>query len=156
MKRYLFLFISIICLTVTAQEKNNHQQRRPWMTHEEFRAKQQKYIADYANLSESESKAFFPLYFELQDKKHAANHRVWKQARAVSPRQCTEEECDRMIDSLADVKIECATLEKEYLKKFKEILPAKKLMHVQMAEDRFQRELLRGMQRGGTKNKSDN
>ena len=37
---------------------------------------------------------------------------------------------------------------KEYLLKFKEILPAKKLMRVQMAEDRFQRELLRGMQQG--------
>ena len=53
-----------------------------------------------------------------------------------------------MIEALADIKIQCATLEKEYLKKFKEILPAKKIMRVQMAEDRFQRELLREMQQG--------
>ena len=53
-----------------------------------------------------------------------------------------------MIDALADVKIECAKLEKEYLEKFKKILPAKKLMRVQMAEERYQRELLKGMQKG--------
>ena len=147
MKQYLLVFISLLCLTVTAQEQNN-QQRRPRMSHEEFRNKQKEYIIRQAELTETESTAFFPLYFELQNKKHEANRRVWKQARAVPPHERTEEECDQMIDALADVKIECATLEKEYLKKFKEILPAKKLMRVQMAEDRFQRELLKGMQQG--------
>ena len=148
MKRNLLLFISILCLTATAQEQNNHP-RRPHMTPEEFQTKQKEYIIHHAELTEKESTAFFPLYFELQGKKNEANRRVWKQARAVPPHERTEEECDKMIDALADVKIECATLEKEYLKKFKEILPAKKLMRVQMAEDRFQRELLRGMQQGG-------
>ena len=56
-----------------------------------------------------------------------------------------------MIDALADVKIECAMLEKEYLSKFKKILPAKKLMRVQMAENRFQREILKGIQQGKQK-----
>ena len=56
-----------------------------------------------------------------------------------------------MIDALADVKIECAMLEKEYLAKFKKILPAKKLMRVQMAENRFQREILKGIQQGNNK-----
>ena len=148
MRKYLLLFISIICLTATAQEQDNHQ-RRPRMSQEEMRAKQQEFITHHAELTEEESTAFFPLYFELQNKKHEANRRVWKQARAVPAQERTEEEYNKMIDALADVKIECATLEKEYLQKFKEILPAKKLMRVQMAEDRFQRELLRGMQQGG-------
>ena len=74
---------------------------------------------------------------------------MWKQVRAVPSHERTEEECNKMIDAMADVKIECATLEKEYLTKFKAILPAKKLMRVQMAEERYQRELLRGMQHRG-------
>lgn len=150
MRKYLLLFIGVICLTATAQEQNNHQ-HRPRMTKEEMRAKQQDFLTRHADLTEEESTAFFPLYFELQDKKHEANRRVWKQARAVPHDERTEEDCNKIIDSLADVKIECATLEKEYLQKFKKILPAKKLMRVQMAEDRFQRELLRGMQQGGKK-----
>ena len=147
MRHYLLLIISIFCLTVNAQEQVSTP-RRQRMTPKEFQTKQKEYIAQHAGLTEEESAAFFPLYYELQNKKHEANRRVWKQARAVKPHERTEEECNEMIDALADVKIECATLEKEYLQKFKEILPAKKLMRVQMAEDRFQRELLRGMQQG--------
>lgn len=147
MRHYLLLIISIFCLTVNAQEQAGTP-RRQRMTPKEFQTKQKEYIAQHAGLTKEESAAFFPLYYELQNKKHEANRRVWKQARAVKPHERTEEECNEMIDALADVKIECATLEKEYLQKFKEILPAKKLMRVQMAEDRFQRELLRGMQQG--------
>ena len=145
MKRYLLLIISVICLAASAQEPAG-KLRPPRMTPEEFQAKQKEFIISHAELTETESAAFFPLYFELQSKKHEINGRVWKKARAVRPHERTEEECNEMIDALADVKIECATLEKQYLAKFKEILPAKKLMRVQMAEDRFQRELLKGIQ----------
>ena len=147
MKRHLLLIIILFSIAATAQERN-HQQRPPRMSHEEFRIKQQEYITNHAELTEEEISAFFPLYFELQDKKHEANRRVWTQARAIAPHERTEEEYAQMIEALADIKIQCATLEKEYLKKFKEILPAKKIMRVQMAEDRFQRELLREMQQG--------
>jgi hypothetical protein len=149
MRKYLLIMMSIFCLSLTAQEQKSNQAHRPRMTSEEFRTKQQEYITRKAELTEEESAAFFPLYFELQSKKHQANRNAWKQARAVAPKDRTEEDCAKMVDALADVKIECATLEKEYLQKFKKILPAKKLMRVQMAEDGFQRELLRGMQQNG-------
>ena len=140
------LLVSLICLMAAAQQPQGQRSERPRMTPEEYRAKQQEFITRHAELTPEESAAFFPLYFELQGKKHEANRRVWKEARRVPPHERTEEECDKMTDAMADVKIECATLEKEYLVKFKEILPAKKLMRVQMAEERYQRELLRGMQ----------
>ena len=151
MKRYLtVLLMGLVCLAATAQEQGQRP-HRPHMTPEEYQAKQKEFITRHAELTDEESAAFFPLYFELQGKKHEANRRVWKQVRAVSPHERTEEDCVKMIDAMADVKIECATLEKEYLAKFKEILPAKKLMRVQMAEERYQRELLRGMQQGDHK-----
>lgn len=149
MKRYILLFLSVICLAVSAQEQNGQKRQR--MTPQDFQNKQKEFIVQHAELTPEESDAFFPLYFELQNKKHEANRNVWKKARAVRPHERTEAECNEIIDALADVKIECATLEKEYLMKFKKILPAKKLMRVQMAEDRFQRELLKGMQQGKSK-----
>ena len=142
------LLVCIACITATAQEPQRQHPERPRMTPEEYQAKQKEFIAQHAELTEEESAAFFPLYFELQSKKHEVNRSVWKKARAAAPHERTEEECDKMIDALAEVKVECATLEKEYLARFKELLPAKKLMRVQMAEERFQRELLRGMQQG--------
>lgn len=146
MKRYILLFLSVICLAVSAHEQNG--QGRQCMTPQDFQNKQKEFIIQHAGLTEEESEAFFPLYFELQGKKLEANRRVWKQARAEKSSERTEQECDMIIVALADVKIECATLEKEYLEKFRKILSAKKLMRVQMAEDRFQRELLRGIQQG--------
>ena len=143
MRRYLTtLLVGLVCLSAVAQ---GQRPERPRMTPEEYQAKQKEFIIKQAELTEEESTAFFPLYFELQNKKHEINGRVWKKARAVHPNERTEAEYNEMIDALADVKIECATLEKEYLIKFKSILPAKKLMRVQMAEDRFQRELLKGI-----------
>jgi len=149
MRRHITtLLLYFVCLMAAAQQPQGQRPERPRMTPEEYRAKQQEFITRHAELTPEESDAFFPLYFELQGKKHEANRRVWKEARRVPPHERTEEECDKMTDAMADVKIECATLEKEYLAKFKQILPAKKLMRVQMAEERYQRELLRSMQQG--------
>lgn len=149
MRRHITtLLLYFVCLMAAAQQPQGQRPEHPRMTPEEYRAKQQEFITRHAELTPEESDAFFPLYFELQNKKHEANRNVWKKARAVRPHERTEAECNEIIDALADVKIECATLEKEYLMKFKKILPAKKLMRVQMAEDRFQRELLKGMQQG--------
>lgn len=152
MKRTLTtLLVVLVCLAAAAQQPQGKRPERPRMTPEEYQAKQKEFISRHAELTEEESTAFFPLYFELQGKKHEANRRAWKQMRAVPPQQRTEEECDSIINVMADVKIECATLEKQYLAKFKAILPAKKLMRVQMAEERYQRELLRGIQQGSGK-----
>ena len=147
MRKYLFTaFFTLLALTATAQGEHKG---KPHISPEEFKNKQKEFITRKADLTTEEADAFFPLYFELQSKKHEVNRSVWKQARAVAPHERTEEECVTMIDALADVKIACALLEKDYLQRFKEILPAKKLMRVQMAEERYQRELLRGMQQGG-------
>ena len=148
MRQYLTILVACLaCLSATAQEQRQHPER-PRMTPEEYQAKQKEFIIRHAELTEEESAAFFPLYFELQSQKHEINRSVWKEARAVAPNERTEEEYMAMIDALADVKIACALLEKDYLHRFKKILPAKKLMRVQMAEERYQRELLKGMQQG--------
>jgi Spy/CpxP family protein refolding chaperone len=151
MRRVLLLAFSAIILISSSAQAQSNSVRRPHMTAEEFQTKQKEFIIHHAELTNEESAAFFPLYFELQSKKHEINGRAWKKVRSVRPHERTEEECNEMIDALADVKIECAMLEKEYLAKFKKILPAKKLMRVQMAENRFQREILKGIQQGNNK-----
>ena len=151
MRRVLLLAFSAIILISSSVQAQSNNVRRPHMTAEEFQTKQKEFIIHHAELTNEESAVFFPLYFELQSKKHEINGRAWKKVRSERPHERTEEECNEMIDALADVKIECAMLEKEYLAKFKKILPAKKLMRVQMAENRFQREILKGIQQGNNK-----
>ena len=45
---------------------------------EEFRAKQKAFITEKAGLTSEEAAKFFPLYFELQDRKKQLNDEAWK------------------------------------------------------------------------------
>ena len=65
------LFTFLMCLPLSAQKKGKY-------TKEEFRAKKQAYMTEKAGLTEEEAENFFPLYFELQNKKKESNKATWK------------------------------------------------------------------------------
>jgi len=58
----------------------------------------------------------------------------------------SEEQSLKAIDAKADANIRIAELEKEYLKKFKEVLPASKILKVQNAEEQFNSQILKDIQ----------
>ena len=67
MKRTLTtLLVVLVCLAAAAQQPQGKRPERPRMTPEEYQAKQKEFISRHAELTEEESAAFFPLYFELQ------------------------------------------------------------------------------------------
>lgn len=138
------------------QQGTNQQQHRPNVSStsnrgqrfsiDEYRKRQKEFFTKRANLTEQEAEKFFPVYNELQQKKMQINH----QSRQDAVRQqqpLSEEECLKAIDALADAQIRIAQLEKEYLEKFKKILPASKILAIQRAEDQFNSELVKEMQR---------
>ncbi|MBR2607353.1 MAG: hypothetical protein IKC70_05425 [Bacteroidaceae bacterium] len=55
---------------------------------------------------------------------------------------------------MADAKIKIAQLEKSYIEKYLKIIPAQKILDVQRAEDRFQREMIKNMARDQQKKDS--
>ena len=57
---------------------------------------------------------------------------------------------------MSDAKIEIAKLEKNYIEKYLKILPAKKILDVQRAEEKFQREMIKKMARGMQKKETPN
>lgn len=120
----------------------------------EFRAKQKAYITERAGLTKEEASKFFPLYFELQDKKKEQNDKAWSLIRQGKDEKTTEAQYDAIMEGVYDARIASDRLDKAYFGKFKKILSAKKLYLVQKAEMRFHRELLKGMQRGGNKDKA--
>ena len=138
------------------QQGTNQQQHRPNVSNtsnrgqrfsiDEYRKRQKEFFTKRANLTEQEAEKFFPVYNELQQKKMQINH----QSRQDAVRQqqpLSEEECLKAIDAFADAQIRIAQLEKEYLEKFKKILPASKILAIQRAEDQFNSELVKEMQR---------
>lgn len=145
-KSLLTLLLVMLCFTdIAAQEQERHPRHRRHFSHEEFQAKQREYITEKAGLTAEEAEAFFPLFFELQGKKFELERNVRRNIRREDNECLTEEQCLRYVNSMAEVKIEIATLEREYTGKYLEVITACKLLRVQQAEFSFQRHLMREM-----------
>lgn len=63
MKKLFSILILFTCFCTYTQAQKNK------LSKEEFRARQEAFITENAQLTPKEAKEFFPLYFELQDKK---------------------------------------------------------------------------------------
>ena len=126
------------------------------LSHAEFRARQKAYITEKAGLTKEEAARFFPLYFELQDKKKEQNDKAWSLIRQGKDEKTTEAQYDVIMEGVYDARIAADRLDKTYFAKFKKILSAKTLYLVQKAEMRFHRELLKGMRHNDNKDKAPN
>ena len=144
MKKHLILVLLMIIgiTTVSAQE---NQKDRPHFSPEEFKAKQQAYITEKAELTAEEAEAFFPLFFELQKQKFDLERNARKDFKKSRNEKMTEDECRNFVYNIADAKIEIAKLEREYVDKYLKVLSPCKLRRVQHAEGSFQRDLMKKM-----------
>lgn len=146
MKRALVLWIVVLAFAPLAWAMGGCDQR---LSKDEFRARQQAYITEKAGLTPQEAEAFFPLYFELQDRKHQLNEEAWQLMREGKKENLTDDRYDEIMEGVYNARIASDRLEKTYYGKFKKILSSKKIYQVQRAEMRFHRELLKGMRGKG-------
>lgn len=135
----LLIFLGI-GISMQAQDK-----KKPGFSKEEFRARQESYLTEKAELTKEEAAKFFPIYFELQDRKKAINDEGWRQIRKGKDPKTTEAEYEQIIDNIVKARIEADKLDLEYLQKFKKILSAKKIYKLQRAEMKFHRDILKIM-----------
>lgn len=145
MKR-LIILLFIICGFIPllwAMDGCNQQRLSP----EEFRAKQKAFIIEKAGLNKEEAAKFFPVYFELQDKKKALNDKAWGLLRKGKDDKTTEAQYAEILKGVYDARSASDKLERDYYEKFKKILSNKKIYMVQKAEMRFHRELLKSANR---------
>lgn len=124
------------------------------LSREEFRAKQKAFITEQAGLTKEEAAKFFPMYFELQDKKKKLNDEAWNLMRKGRDEKTTEAQYEEINEKVADNRIAADQLDKSYLNRFKKILSSKKIYLVQRAEMRFHREMIKGMHQKGDNNNS--
>ena len=92
-----------------------------------------------------EAAKFFPVYFELQDRKKQLNDEAWKLLRSGKDEKTTDTQYGEILEGVYDARIASDRLDKTYFEKFKKILSCKKIYLVQRAEMRFHRELLKGV-----------
>lgn len=132
---YILSFFIGFCTNVHAQKAK--------LSKEEFRNVQEKFITEKANLTAKEAKQFFPLYFELQDKKTSLNKEAWEKLRKGKEEYVNEAEYSQLVEDIIETRIQIDKLDLEYVRKYKKILPAKKIFEIQRAEMKFHRELLK-------------
>lgn len=121
--------------TIQAQDKK--------LSKEEFQQRQKEFITDYVGFTESEAEKFFPLYFELQNKKNELNRQSWDYMLKAKGKELTEEEYDDIIENVSKICISCDELELQYRRKYKKFLSSKKIFKTIRAEMKFHREFLR-------------
>ena len=145
MKRLIILLFIICGFTplLWAMDGCNQQRLSP----EEFRAKQKAFIIEKAGLNKEEAAKFFPVYFELQDKKKALNDKAWGLLRKGKDDKTTEAQYAEILKGVYDARSASDKLERDYYEKFTKILSNKKIYMVQKAEMRFHRELLKSANR---------
>lgn len=138
MKKLLYIIFLLIglCSNLHAQKAN--------LSKEEFRKVQENFIIEKANLTVKEAKQFFPLYFELQDKKTSLNKEAWRKIRKGKEANISEEEYNQIVEDVIETRIRIDELDLDYVRKYKKFLPAKKIYDIQRAEMKFHRELLKG------------
>lgn len=142
MKKLSVLMIALFGLMFSVWAGDGICQR---LTKDEFRARQQAFLTEKAKLTREEAAKFFPLYFELQDRKQQLNDKAWKLLRQGKDENMSESQYGEILDGVYDARVASSELERSYMKKFQKILSNKKIYLIQRAEMRFHRELLKGM-----------
>ena len=136
---FILLMACLFFLPASAQKKDKCNET-------EFRAKKQAYMAKKADLTQEETEKFFPLYFEFQDKKKEINKGAWGNAKKGIKPETSEEQYEEIIDNYFDDQERIARLEKEYIKRYREILSNKKSYMLYWAEIKFSRNMLKILQ----------
>ncbi len=146
MKKLLLILLLLCGMTPILRAADGCDQH---LTRDEFRAKQKAFIMEKAELTKEEAAKFFPVYFELQDRKKKLNDESWDLVCKGKNDKTTDAEYGTIIEKITDNRIASDRLDKTYLDKFKKILPNRKIYLVQRAEMRFHRELLKNVQGKG-------
>ena len=140
-QRLATLLITLyISISLQAQDK-----KKPGFTKEEFRARQEAYLTQKAEITQEEATKLFPIYFQLQDRKKTVNDKAWEQARKGKNPKTTDAEYEQIIEGIVKARIEADKLDLEYLQRFKKILSPKKIYKLQRAEIKFHRDILKIM-----------
>ena len=108
-----------------------------------IRTKKIIFITEKLDLSPEEAQVFWPVYNEFDKKAED----IRKQKRQLMPRgpqaaELSDKEAEQKVDQLMALKMQEANLQQEYHARFKQVLPARKVAKLYMAEEMFNRRLM--------------
>ena len=132
------VLLSLLSLAANAQRDNMRAEMR-----EKVEAYKIAFFTEKLNLSPDESKAFWPLFNELENKQEALREKYKLKGKKLELLSDAEVK-DHIMNQL-DMEQEAVQLRKEYTLKFMDVLPIRKVAMLQKVNREFKKELLREM-----------
>ncbi|MAO09147.1 MAG: sensor of ECF-type sigma factor [Alteromonas sp.] len=112
---------------------------------EKLKAYKTAFITEALDLTASEAEKFWPIYNVHEDKMMALRKSERKEIFETvrhNLESLSEEEANKLIDRMVDLKSKEFIYEKELIQNLKGILPAKKIIRLKKAEEEFKHMLL--------------
>lgn len=125
MKKLIILLIIVCSFTPALRAVGSPNQH---LSPKEFRAKQQAFITEKAGLTQEEAAKFFPVYFELQDRKKQLNDEAWKLLRSGKDEKTTDTQYGEILEGVYDARIASDRLDKTYLRSLRKSFRARKFI----------------------------
>jgi len=129
--------VCLAALPAAAQDKAADDMQ---IVRDALRAEKKLFVSDNLGLTESEAKAFWPIYDEFQKVLAAANDRTLKliESYAKNYGAMTDEVAGKLLDELLVIKGEQQKTRESYLPKFKSALPARKVARYYQLENKIE------------------
>ena len=141
----LFLFVLIGGLSVGTAEAQSQRKKCDNITKDEFRKKQKTFIIREAQLTSKEAAHFFPLYFELQDKKRLLTEDANAKRNKALRGKLDEKQYKSAVDQILNAHVDLEQLEREYVEKYRRFLTNKKIFNIMTAEIKFRKQLIKNV-----------
>jgi len=134
----LISFLLFIGTTVFAQNGSQAQQKK-----EKIEAQKVAFMTQKLNLTPEESQKFWPVYDQYEAQKETINKTHRQQTKGLRNAQLTDSQADSLIIAEITYDQSLLDLKKEFIPKFKEVLPASKVAKIPEAERQFKEMLLK-------------
>lgn len=152
----LLLFFMSVSAIASAQPGGQGREEMRQQRHERIRLARQAFIAEQLELSKAEAAAFFPVFWSYQDQLNKIKREGLRGRRSSSPDRgvsnMTEAEAKAAILKLQQKRKRLGDLNVEAENKYLEILSAKKVLKLELAERAFRETLWERMGRQRKRN----
>jgi hypothetical protein len=131
-------FLLFIVTSVFSQNGNQAQQKK-----EKIEAQKVAFMTQKLNLTPEESQKFWPVYDQYEAQKESLNKSHRQQTKGLKNAELTDSQADSLITAEIVYDQSLLDLKKEFIPKFKEVLPASKVAKIPEVERQFKEMLLK-------------
>lgn len=136
-------------MSISAQQDNEEMtakktERNQAEKMERIQAQKIAFISTELNLTVEEAQQFWPIYNEYTNQR-----RELKKDKKINHdnSELSENDADKLLDQIISNKEKDLAIQKEYLSKFKEVIPSKKVVQLIRLEHRYKNEIIQNIEK---------